>query len=227
MFKRLVASVSVILAGAVSASAATLTIGFSADGVFDRDGSFDALGLVAAPISGTISYDDGYDLGPIAVDRNGDVYGYAKSLTASSTWSVAGVALDTSAAGGEVWVRDVQSGGLPDLWKFNMSTPIDWMPGITVTKAYIMARDYGQTALTDLSPSVTALNTMDTTLVLLFSKDGQDYRLQSNSVIFNGSDARTQQRDTVGQLTPVPLPASGFLMLVGAGGLIALRRRNV
>lgn len=140
-----------------------------------------------------------------SVSYSGTSAAYCGTNIASS----ADCALDlTVASGNEVTLLDFSLGGWP-----NANRAVDWrvinLADNTVVDSAVAA------AVSGAAPLLNTINaSSDTGFRIFFGPDG-----------FNGGI--TSVNFSFGQtMPPIPLPAAGWLMLAGLGGLAALRRRK-
>lgn len=215
MLKSATFAVAILLGSGTSVQAAPVELGYTA---FDLFGSgLDYLGLAPGDtITGQITYDDEFDYGPYNYSSGYYSYSNASDYGVSQAVTIGSVIVDSMSASNYVSILDGIADGAYNIYDYFYSyidSPLDGVSGVTYSYASVYAYDYDESTWSGLVPTFAELNDASTTqFYLSFTADGQRYYLYGNNVRFHA-------------IQPVPLPASGMVLLAGLGLFAGFKRR--
>ena len=218
MFKSIAAGAAALFLSTTFASAAPVTVYFQVNNITATDGTFDALGMSLSALSGSVTYDDDYSVGPRSVATSDYEFDYGRQTVLSYTWDFGGFSFNDnspSVTSDDVYVRDGLANGdrtINDYWRHMVRGIFDGIGGATGSQAYVFGMDRDLDTFDDLTPTADEIAGLDTLgfRSQFFVGDAR-YRLMSDDVTFSS-------------VAPVPLPATGLLLMAAVGGLAAMRR---
>lgn len=218
MKKFFLASVFAIsLSGA--AQAASVTINFEAANLYGSGLSL--LGLSAGDsLTGSFTYNDALPDSQQSYANSLSSYDDGYDFDSSMSVTIGGTTY-TGSVDNTVQSRDGIADGTVDIFDYFVSYAeglFNSLPGIVDSSGYVVAYDVDESIWSGLARSAEELDGAQVSqLVLTLTPDtGSSFEILSDNVTFSSPD-----------LTPVPLPAGGALLLAGLGALAFLRRRKV